>query len=463
MNSFMQKIDNYFGITKRGSNFKRELLAGLVTFLSLAYILAVNPAMLGGNGAFETGMDTGSVFMATAISAGLTTIFMGIYAKLPVALAPGMGVNAFFALTVCAPWGFNKSWQFALGCVFISGVLFVLISVTGVRKWIINAIPMHMKYAVSAGIGAFVAFIGLINCGVVYIDTTSALPQLGSFSDPVMIIGLLGIFITAVLMIRKVKGAIFLGLICTAVLGIIGHYIGLDKVAGATAMLPNFDGMTWHFSSMAPTFAACFQSLGEVVTSFDGWIIIIMFLFVDFFDTAGTLVAIGTQANLINDKGEIENVDRALTVDATGTVIGAVCGTSTVTSYVESSAGVETGGRTGLTAISTGVLLLLSILISPIVLDVVTSVVTGPALVIVGILMAANLGHIEWKDFSHAAPAFITVLGMVLTYSVSTGMALGFITYVVCEVAAGRAKKVPVAMWVLPGIFIAYFIFSAVV
>jgi len=462
--SFAQKLDKYFGISKRGSNFKRELLGGLVTFLSLAYILAVNPSMLSGSGAYTSTIDVGSVFMATAISAGLTTIFMGLYAKLPIALAPGMGVNAFFGLTVCAPWGFNKSWQFALACVLISGIIFVIISLTGARKWLINAIPTNMKYAVSAGIGAFIAFIGLINCGVVYIDTASALPSLGSFSDPVMIVGLLGILITVVLMIRKVKGAIFLGLIATCVIGLVGHYLGLDtSMAGATATLPSFDNLKWTFSSMGPTFGACFSALGEVVTSFDGWIIIIMFLFVDFFDTAGTLVGVGTAANLVDDKGNIENVDRALLVDATGTVIGAVCGTSTVTSFVESAAGVEAGARTGLASIFTGILLLLSILISPIILNVVTSVVTGPALVVVGILMAANIKKIDWTNFVEAAPAYVTFIAMPLTYSISNGMALGFITYAVCEVAAGRAKKVPVAMWVLVGIFIAYFIFSAVV
>lgn len=462
--TFLQKVDDFFGISKRGSNFKRELLGGLVTFLSLAYILAVNPAMLAGGGAYESTIDVGSVFMATAISAGLTTIFMGLYAKLPIALAPGMGVNAFFGLTVCAPWGFNKSWQFALAAVFISGVIFMIISITGLRKWLINAIPANLKYAVSAGIGVFIAFIGLLGTGVVYVDKASFLPALGSFSNPVMIIGLLGIFITAVLMVRKVKGAIFLGLIATCVLGLIGHYVGLDTVMpGATAVLPNFDGMKWTFSSMAPTFGACFRALGEVLGSFEGWIIIIMFLFVDFFDTAGTLVGVGTSAGLVNDKGEIENVDKALLVDATGTVIGAVCGTSTVTSFVESAAGVESGARTGLASLVTGVLLLLSILISPIVLNVITTVVTGPALVVVGVLMAANIRHIDWTDFTAAAPAYVTLIGMPLTYSISNGMALGFITYVVCELAAGRAKKIPVAMWVLVAIFLAFFIFNAVV
>ncbi len=453
----MEFLNNFFGISKKGSTVRRELLAGLVTFLSMAYILAVNPSILG-----TTGMDSGAIFMATAISSGLTTIFMGIYAKLPVALAPGMGVNAFFAYTVCAPWGFGQSWQFALAAVFISGIIFVIISVTGIRKWVINAIPTSMKYAVGAGIGGFIAFIGLVNCGVIYVDTTSALPQLGKFSDPILLIGLMGILVTAVLVIRKVKGGIFIGLVGTAVVGLIAHYCGASNAPAISDTLPNFDNLKFAIPSMGPTFAKCFQALGEVLTSFTGWICIIMFLFVDFFDTAGTLVAVGTQAGLMNDKGEIENVDKAMLVDATGTVIGAVCGTSTVTSYVESAAGVETGGRTGLTAVVTGVLFLVAIVAAPL-LSVITSVVTGPALVIVGILMASNMKHIDWTDFSVAAPAFITLIGMILTYSVSNGMALGFITYLVCQIAKGNAKKVSVAMWILPVIFVAYFIFSAVV
>ncbi|MCK9199123.1 MAG: NCS2 family permease [Bacilli bacterium] len=463
MQNFSQKLDHFFGITKRGSTVKRELLAGLVTFLSLAYILAVNPTMLGGNGAFETGIDVGSVFMATALAAGITTILMGIYAKLPVALAPGMGVNAFFALTVCAPWGFNKSWQFALAAVLISGIIFVIISLTGVRKAVINAIPMNMKYAVGGGIGCFIAFIGLVNSGLIYVDTTSALPQLGHFSSPVLLIGLAGIIITAVLMIKKVKGSIFFGLVATAVIGLVCHLLGVSELSAAgVELLPNFDNISFAIPSLAPTFGKAFGSFGEVLTTFDGWVIIVMFLFVDFFDTAGTLVAIGTQADLINDKGEIEGADRAFLVDSVGTVIGGVLGTSTVTSYIESSTGIEAGGRTGLVAVTTGILLILAIFFAPL-LSVVTSVVTGPALVIVGVLMASNFKKIDWTDFTIAVPAFFTIVGMILTYSIANGMALGFIMYLVCEIAAGKAKEVKPAMWVLPFFFVAYFIFSSII
>jgi len=452
----MSRIDTFFGISKKGSTIKREMFAGLVTFLAMAYILAVNPTMLAGNGAFDTGMEWGSIFLATAISSGFTTILMGVVAKYPIALAPGMGLNAFFALTVCAPWGMNKSWQFALAAVLISGVIFVLISLTGVRKKVIDAIPQSLKYAVGAGIGFFIAFLGLKGAGIIYIDTAAALPALGSLSSPVMVLGLFGLFLTIVLMVRKVKGAIFFGIVATAVAGLIANFAGISLVVGGVEQMPHWSGFDLTFPAFT-TFGAAFGEVGNVLTSPEGWLIIFSFLFVDFFDTAGTLMAVAGPAKLLNEKGELVNSEKALLIDAIGTVFGSVLGTSTVTSYIESAAGIEEGGCTGLTSVTTGVLFFASIILFP-VLSVVTGVVTGPALIIVGILMASALKNIDWSDFTIAVPAFVTVIVMVLSYSISNGIAVGFFTYVVTMIGAGKAKKVHPIMYALAVLFAVYYI-----
>lgn len=455
MSKFKTSIDRYFNVSKKGSTISKEIFAGLITFLSMSYILFVNPSILG-----ASGMDAGAVFMATAIASGLTTIFMGVFAKYPVALAPGMGVNAFFAFTVCGALG--KSWQYALACVLISGILFMLISLTGIRKKVINAIPQSMKYAVSAGIGGFIMFIGLKNSGII-VANGATFVGLGSFASPALIIGLIGIIITLVLMFKKVRGSMLIGLVATCVIGLIWNYAflnGANEIAGGAPLLPSFNGFELSIPSLAPTFGAAFAEMGSVLSSFEGYIIIFMFLFVDFFDTAGTLVAVGKPAGLMNDKGELVDVEKALLVDAAGTIAGSILGTSTVTSFVESTTGVEEGGRTGLTAVSAGVLFLLSIFLSPL-LSVVSNVVTAPALVIVGLLMASNLKFIDFTDLSVAAPAFTTVIFMILSYSIATGLAMGFIVYVVAQVAAKKAKEVSPIMWALPILFLLYFILQA--
>lgn len=455
MKNFKTAIDNFFGISRKGSTIGREIFAGVITFLSMAYILFVNPSILG-----DAGMDTGAVFLATALSAGLTTILMGVFAKYPVALASGMGVNAFFAYTVCIVLG--KSWQYALGCVLISGIIFILISVTGIRKVIINAIPNSMKYAVSAGIGGFIAFIGLKNAEII-VSNDSTFVALGSFTNPVLIVGLLGLILTVVLMCLKVKGAILIGLVGTCVIGLGANYITAAITGEALlSTLPSFNISFSGLPSLSPIFGECFKEIGNIFTELDGYVIIFMFLFVDFFDTAGTLVAVGRPAGLINEKGELEGAEKALLVDAIGTVGGAVLGTSTVTSFVESTTGVEAGGRTGLTAVTTGVLLLLASFLAPL-LALVTSVVTAPALIVVGVLMASNLKEIDWSDFTIAVPAFTTFVTMILTYSIATGLALGFIMYLVTMVASKRAKEVSIVMYILPIFFITYFVLSAVI
>lgn len=437
-------LEKIFKLKEKKTTVGTELIAGLTTFLAMAYILGVNPVVLG-----STGMDVPSVFMATAISAGFASIIMGLVANYPVALAAGMGVNALFAYTICAQMGY--SWQAALAGVFISGLIFVLISVTGIRKTIINAIPKQLKMAIGAGIGFFIAFVGLQNAGIV-VGSEATLVAMGNFADPTVLLAIFGILLTIFLVVKKVPAAVFVGMVITAVLGIVcGAMFGLDGMPAwpANPFEMNFD------MKAAGSFIDGFGELfADPVKAF---IIIFSFLFVDFFDTAGTLVAVASRIGLVNEKGELENVERALMADAIGTVAGAALGTSTVTSFVESTSGVEVGGRTGLTACTTGVLFFVSILFAPIILASVTNAVTAPALVVVGILMAQQLKEIDWDNMVYASAGFITVVAMILTYSISNGIAFGFIAYVVAMLAAGKAKQIHLTVWILMVIFVIYF------
>ena len=376
---------------------------------------------------------------------------MGLLANYPVALAAGMGVNALFAYTVCGQMGY--SWSAALAGVFISGVIFILISVTGVRKMIINAIPVQMKLAIGAGIGFFIAFVGLKNAGIV-VANESTFVAIGNFSDPTVLLALFGILITLLLVIRKVPAAVFVGMVITALIGIVAgtvfHIEGMPSLPDGSFITTNFhmEGAGAFMNGFGELFADPAKSL----------VMIFSFLFVDFFDTAGTLVAIGSKIGLVNPQtGELKNAERALLADAIGTVFGAAVGTSTVTSFVESSSGVGVGGRTGLTAVTTGVLFLLSILISPLILSAVTNAVTAPALVVVGVMMAQQLKSIDWEDMMIAAAAFVTIIVMVLGYSISNGIAFGFIVYTIGMIGAGKTKDIHPTVWVLDVIFLIYF------
>lgn len=438
-------LEKLFHLKDKKTNVKTELIAGLTTFLAMAYILAVNPSILG-----QSGMDVNSVFMATAISAGIASILMGVLANFPVALAPGMGVNALFTYTVVLGMGY--SWEAALASVFISGVIFLLISATGVRKMIINAIPQQLKLAIGAGIGFFIAFVALKNAGIIVADASTGV-ALGDLTAPTVILAIFGILITIALVIKKVPAAVFVGMVITAIVGLICGAFGVE---GMPALPETF--ITTDFSMS--TFGAFSKGFGELFADpFNCFVIVFSFLFVDFFDTAGTLVAVGNRCGLVNKDGELENAEKALLADAVGTVVGAALGTSTVTSFVESTSGVEAGGRTGLTSCTTGVLFFLSVLISPIVLSTATSAVTAPALVVVGMLMAQQLGGVDWDDFIAAAAGFVTIIIMILSYSIANGIALGFITYSVAMAASGKAKKVSPVIWVLDIIFILYFAF----
>ena len=385
-------LEKLFKLKEKHTSVKTEIIAGVTTFLTMAYILGVNPNMLS-----ATGMDFNSVFLATAISSGIASILMGLLANYPVSLAPGMGVNALFTYTVCFQYGYT--WQEALAVVLLSGVIFFIISVTGLRKMVINAIPKHLKAAIGAGIGFFIAFIGLKNAGIV-VANASTYVGLGPFTDPTVALCLFGIIVTVVLLIRKVNAAVFYGLIITAVAGVV---LGMLGVSGMPAV-PS--GVVDSVPAM-PTFMAFTEGFSTLFSHPDLILVLFSFLFVDFFDTAGTLVAIASRIDLIDEKGELINAEQAFVADSVGTCVGAVLGTSTVTSFVESTSGVAAGGRTGLTAVVTGVLFLLAVFFTPL-LSVFNSVpvmigetqyflspVTSPALIIVGVLMVQQLREID--------------------------------------------------------------------
>lgn len=434
-------IEKFFKLKEKGTTVKTEVLAGITTFLAMAYILAVNPEMLA-----EAGLPFSGVFFATALSAGIATMIMGLLANYPVALAPGMGVNALFTYTIVATMNFSP--EAALAAVVVSGVLFLLISVTGVRKAIINAIPQQLKLAIGAGIGFFIAFVGLKNAGIIVADQGTFI-ELGNLNNPAELLALFGIAVTICLLAKKIPAAVFYGLVITAVVGIVA---GLFGIGGMPEMPKGIISFDLDFSVIG----IFMNGMEELLSSPQCIIAIFSLLFVDFFDTAGTLISVANRTNLVNEDGELENIEHALVADSAGTIIGGMLGTSTVTSFVESTAGVEVGGRTGLTACVTAILFFFSIFFAP-VLAIITSSITAPALVVVGVLMAQQLGGIDWEDFVFAASGFMTVLMMILTYSISNGIAFGFIVYGLTMIMTGKIKEIKPIVWALIVIFIAYF------
>lgn len=442
-------IKKYFEFDKLGTNYRREIIGGMTTFLAMAYILAVNPLVLSLDGIPDIPdsmrMDKGAVFVATALAGAVGSLFMGLIARYPIGLAPGMGLNAFFAFSVVL--GYGIPWQTALTGVLFSGLIFIVLSLSGLREMIINAIPAQLKYAVGAGIGLFITFLGLQNANIIVGDPNT-LVTLGDLSQGPVLLAIFGLVITVVMMVRGIKGAIFYGMILTTVGGMLVHLITVpDKVVSAVP-------------SVAPTFGAAFDAIlnnpSELFTT-QFLVIIITFLFVDFFDTAGTLVAVATQAGLMKE-GKLPRAGKALLADSMATVTGAIFGTSTTTSYIESTAGVAAGAKTGFASVVTGLLFLLALFFSPL-LFIITPEVTAPALIIVGVLMVSNLGNIEWTRFEMAVPAFFTVIAMPLTYSIATGIAIGFIFYPITMLLSGRKKEVHPIMYVLMVLFILYFIF----
>ncbi|MDA1359438.1 NCS2 family permease [Glycomyces luteolus] len=436
-------VDKFFGMTENKTNWKREVLAGTTTFLAMAYILAVNPGIL----SFDlsaAGVDApnpGAVFTATALASALGCLVMGLWARYPIATAPGMGLNAFFAFTVVLTLGIP--WQTALTGTLVSGVLFFILAVTGAREAIVNAIPAQLKLAVGAGIGLFIAFIGLKGGGIV-VDSPATLVTIGDFTSGPVLLTVFGLIVTAVFMVMGWKGGVFYGMLATLGLGIATGVIDLKLAEGFT---PNLD-----------SFGAAFTGFEDAFTVHMIAVILTM-LFVDFFDTAGTLFAVAGQAGLVKD-GKLPRAGRALATDSIATSAGAVLGTSTTTAYIESTAGVSVGGRTGLTAVTTGFWFLVSLVAFPVFGLVANNPeVTAPALIVVGVLMAKALGQIVWDELEYAIPAFLIVAVMPLTYSISNGIAMGLVFFPVMMAAKGRWREVHPIAWVLMLASIGYFLF----
>lgn len=451
-------MDKFFKLKERGTDVRTEFIAGITTFMTMAYILAVNPSILG-----AAGMDTGAVFTATALASALASICMALFANLPFVLSAGMGLNAYFAYTVVLGMGY--SWEVALTAVFVEGIVFILLSLTNVREAIFNAIPGGLKVAVSVGIGLFITFIGLQNAHIVVDGSTlvglfsfKGSIQAGTFNSEgiTVVLALLGILITSFLVIKNVKGNILLGILITWVLGIICQLTGLYVPvpdAGFYSLIPS--GIVSAPASLAPTL---FKMDFSVIGSLNFLVVVFAFLFVDIFDTLGTLIGCATKADMLDKDGKLPGIKGALMADAVGTTVGACFGTSTITTFVESSSGIAEGGRTGLTSIVSGALFLLALFFSPIFLAI-PSFATAPALVVVGFFMMQQVAKIAWNDMLEAIPAFICIFAMPFMYSISEGIAFGVISYVVLHAAAGKAKKITPLMWVLAVLFILKYIF----
>lgn len=413
---------------------KREVIAGITTFLTMAYILAVNPSILS-----DAGMDKGAVFTATVISSVLATLVMAMYAKLPFALAPGMGLNAFFAYTVVLTMGY--SWQFALTAVFIEGIIFILLTLTGLRQKIVDSMPLVLRRAISPGIGFFIAFIGLKNAGIVSASPATFV-TMGNLHDPAVLLAAFGILLSAVLLIKKVTGALLIGILVTTVIGIplgVTHFTSvLDVPPSIAPVVMKFD---WHN-----------------VLSFDMAICVLTFLFIDMFDTIGTLLGVSHRAGMVDEKGNIPHLTEAFMADAIGTAAGAMLGTSTVTTYVESASGVNAGGRSGLTSFTTAICFVLALFLAPLFLAIPAQA-TAPALVLVGVMMMTDVSKLHLGDFADAVPAFVCIALMPLTYSISDGILMGLITYVLLRIFAGRYRELKLGMIVLAVLFVLKYAF----
>ena len=428
-------ISEYFNFQEKNTNFKTETIAGITTFLTMAYALFLIPSVLA-----DAGMPEKSVFVATALAAAVGTLIMGIFAKFPMGLAPGVGLNAFFTYSVCI--GMDIPWQTALSGVLASGVIFLIISATGLRELVIKSIPTNLKFAVSAGIGLFIAFIGLKNAGIV-VANEATFVGLGDLTNPTVLLSIFGLIVMAILMVRGSNIAIFIGMVATVVVGMI---FGLIDVPNSIISMP---------PSIAPTFGVALKNIGNIFNP-QMILVIFTFLFMDFFDTAGTLVAVGSKVGLLKEDGSVENGSKALLADSVATCIGSIFGTTNTTSYVESLSGVAVGAKTGFSSVVVGILFLISLFFSPL-LTVITSAVTAPALIIVGSLMCSNLKEIEWDKPEVSISAFLTVILMPLTYSIGEGIACGFLSYVVLMIFKGKAKKVHPVMYVLAALFVIYF------
>ena len=443
-------MEKFFKLKEHGTDVRTEIIAGATTFLSMVYILAVNPGMLA-----AAGLDSAAVFTATAVSAAIATLFMAFFANYPVALASGMGLNAYFAYSVCIPLaeqGVTDPYKIALAAVLVEGIVFVLLSLCNFREKLVNDVPANLKYGITAGIGLFITFIGLKGAGIVIPDA-STLVNLGSFSSPQFILAVVGLIIVAALYHFNVKGYILIGILATWILGMGAEAVGwyqVDPEAGIYSLFPNFDGAS--FIPAAPTmFAFDFEWIGAHIIDFA--VIVFSFLYVDLFDTVGTLIGVASKGNLLDENGNLPKVKGALMADACGTILGACMGTSTVTSYVESSAGVANGGRTGLTAVTTAVLFIVALFFSPIFLAI-PSFATTPALGWVGLLMIGAVKNMHFDgDIADVVGGFLALIMMPFTYSIANGIMFGILAWVILKVLTGKAKDIP---WVM---VVSFFLF----
>lgn len=425
-------LEKLFGFDRNVTRVRTEVLAGITTFLTMAYILAVNPNILS-----ATGMDKGALFTTTVVASAFATLLMAFYAKLPFGLAPGMGLNAFFAYTVCLTMGY--SWQFALTAVLIEGIIFILLTVTNLREKIVDAIPVTLKNAIGAGIGLFISFIGLQNAGII-VNNDATLISMGNITSGTALLGMIGLVVTSVLLVKGVRGALLFGILITTLIGI---PMGITKFDGIISTPPSIEPIFWQFE-------------WHNIFTKEMIVVVFTFLFVDMFDTIGTLVGVTTKAGMMDKNGKIPHLKQAFMVDAIGTTAGAMLGTSTITTFVESASGVGEGGRSGLTAFVTAVCFLLSLFLAPFFLSV-PGAATAPVLILVGLMMMSSVLKVDFTDYSEAIPAFICIIFMPLAYSISDGIVLGMISYVLINLLTGKYKKLSIGMYILAAIFVLKF------
>lgn len=425
-------LEKLFGFDRNVTRVRTEVLAGITTFLTMAYILAVNPNILS-----ATGMDKGALFTTTVIASAFATLLMAFYAKLPFGLAPGMGLNAFFAYTVCLTMGYT--WQFALTAVLIEGLIFILLTVTNLRDKIVDAIPVTLKNAIGAGIGLFISFIGLQNAGII-VNNDATLISMGNITSGTALLGMIGLVVTSLLLVKGVRGALLFGILITTLIGI---PMGITKFDGIFSTPPSIEPIFWQFE-------------WHNIFTKEMIVVVFTFLFVDMFDTIGTLVGVTTKAGMMDKNGKIPHLKQAFMVDAIGTTAGAMLGTSTITTFVESASGVGEGGRSGLTSFVTAVCFLLSLFFAPFFLSV-PGAATAPVLILVGLMMMSSVLKVNFADYSEAIPAFICIIFMPLAYSISDGIVLGMISYVLVNLLTGKYKKLTIGMYILAAIFVLKF------
>lgn len=425
-------LEKLFGFDKNVTRVRTEILAGITTFLTMAYILAVNPNILS-----ATGMDKGALFTTTVVASAFATLLMAFYAKLPFGLAPGMGLNAFFAYTVCLTMGYT--WQFALTAVLIEGLIFILLTVTNLREKIVDAIPVTLKNAIGAGIGLFISFIGLQNAGII-VNNDATLISMGNITSGTALLGMIGLVVTSLLLVKGVRGALLFGILITTLIGI---PMGITKFDGIFSTPPSIGPIFWQFE-------------WHNIFTKEMIVVVFTFLFVDMFDTIGTLVGVTTKAGMMDKNGKIPHLKQAFMVDAIGTTAGAMLGTSTITTFVESASGVGEGGRSGLTSFVTAVCFLLSLFFAPFFLSV-PGAATAPVLILVGLMMMSSVLKVNFADYSEAIPAFICIIFMPLAYSISDGIVLGMISYVLINLLTGKYKKLTIGMYILAAIFVLKF------